>query len=487
VLGLSRSSQLKVSSSGVLEGLVTEADVALEATGLRVVALDHGRHMLADYVLPVDVEEIPANSPPRALDKLALQKLNKSLLFNSDGNIVVYSRQGISFRLDLKTAFEDEDSDDLIFSLSGFPVGSGISIDKKTGVLSGIPTRADRAAAVASDTKSLILTIVAKDSFSSEDDFPSLDVEVHVGEGKSAVQSNSDSNSSNRQTAASPAFLAKERDIQQSAVVVTAGSKFVSDIERVFLLDYRQNGHSEPLVKYSIKGLPSRSGIRLDPDTGMLLGIPGPSDIAARQPLFLTVKTVPTQFGSLPTLEKFFSLVVLSFAANPVASSLTPVTFTIGQRISFNPVLLRGQANRQNRRLRRLFSSEIPTNGHRTLRTQEEIAQMLANQVQPRRGTSEEATVTAQRRFFQVGLPFGSGLSVDSTNGVLSGIPNERDLELFSQKEAPNVVSIVVTNDDRQAMSTVLVASLSITVNSKSAPHSADLDLNLATRENTYP
>lgn len=59
--------------------------------------------------------------------------------------------------LDVLGNFSDPDNDPLTFSISGLPVGTGLSIKATTGIISGTPTQAD------ADASPMNVTVIASD------------------------------------------------------------------------------------------------------------------------------------------------------------------------------------------------------------------------------------------------------------------------------------------------------------------------------------
>lgn len=87
--------------------------------------------------------------------------------------------------------------------------------------------------------------------------------------------------------------------------VVVLGISFVTMLSPYLTVD----DDSQPT--YSVSGLPQDSGIMLNPDNGILLGIPNGNDLAATQPLKLTV-TIETYDSYVPASQIRLKLAVLA-------------------------------------------------------------------------------------------------------------------------------------------------------------------------------
>ena len=201
------------------------------------------------------------------------------------------------------------------------------------------------------------------------------------------------------------------------------------------------------------------SGLKLDSQTGILQGTPHNADVKARQPLLLTVRVTPTaartsgnqkqtdvpivfrmavvrgiSILSCPScceiyVSSFFCYsynVKIMMAGGIGSYRLTPITVVIGQFYSYNPLLSRRGADDDIEELLGDPGTEtVESHGEGRRSFRGLLSESQTPQSSQNGGEVLRSAQSRLRRYFQIGLPNGSGLVVDSSTGVLSGIPNE--------------------------------------------------------------
>ena len=133
-----------------------------------------------DYTVTFDVSDAAGNPAATVSRLVTVTPVNDAPILVSpigDQN----AAEGDEFNLDVSVSFSDEEGDALSFSVAGLPVGTGLTLNAGTGVLSGTPTAVDAAASP------LSLTVTASDpsSESATDVFtltvvPQVDVDVDI-------------------------------------------------------------------------------------------------------------------------------------------------------------------------------------------------------------------------------------------------------------------------------------------------------------------
>lgn len=197
-------------------------------------------------------------------------------------------------------------------------------------------------------------------------------------------------------------------------------------------------------LKYSLEGLPRGTGLQLDASSGVLSGIPTARDAAAEQPLSLTL-TASDESGR--SLGKSWRLFVKPEAPSfgrgePIHSALVPSSsFGVTQDAISSPVKPASATS---------FAAKAPqTQPSLDLPTAKPPAQIAYQgtaffyKVQP--PSDLEALTTnygalARLRCSQTGLPAGTGLRLDPSSCVVSGLPNQADYLASSSPQGLQVV-----------------------------------------------
>jgi len=309
VVGLAPSSSLHMSPNGVLMGFPTLTDVNGPPL-LITVRDDNGR--TAQSTLRVNV-----------LNATSTKVTNAT---NRDPVCIPIQRQvateGIPFLMGISSRFADQDGNSLSYSVTGFPAGSGLGIDRVSGLISGTPTKFDADA----QPQPLVLTVTATDETGASCAQMFLLTVFH----------------SNEQLNHPPAT----RDIP--AFRIPAKGQLILRLSSYF---------ADPdgdILSYSIISLPKGTGLTLNAASGVLFGSPTNADSAA--PLTLVVKvsdpkggvassvlqlavlnsTAPGSKNQTPALynaEEGFVLFQIqsfgSFQTSGLAPNLKPVAYTI--------------------------------------------------------------------------------------------------------------------------------------------------------------
>lgn len=169
------------------------------------------------------------------------------------GNPLEPAKQSVSYSADLNTYFESPYGETLIFSVAGFPPGTGLSYQQNTKSISGTPTASD----FSSSPIQLRVTVRAAGT-SGGDEF-TLPLEVGP-------------------------------DPYQPPVLVDQGvPNLVAKVDEYFMVDMNQyfRLEGEGQIEYTLNGLPTGTGLSFQ--FGTLQGVPNNQDVN-RSPMNLNVK-----------------------------------------------------------------------------------------------------------------------------------------------------------------------------------------------------
>lgn len=213
--------------------------------------------------------------------------------------------QGEPFLLGVASAFFDQSSATMTYSLTGLVQGSGLTINSRSGVVSGTPTRADARA-----LQPLALGVVVTNSNGEQ---VSEQLKLTIFQPKGQVQ--------NQQPSA-------EASIPPTDAIV--GQDFFLALGPYF---------SDPdgdALRYSLTGLTTKSGLRLDEASGTISGQPNAMD-SKSSPKQLTV-TAYDGLGGMT--QQTFNLTVYQKARGitnnaPLASTMPRLSVSFGDNFNF--------------------------------------------------------------------------------------------------------------------------------------------------------
>lgn len=450
VFGIMPASNLKMSSSGVLSGVPTEVD--MNGPPLLVTAMDAS-----------------GNSAQATLQlTIAKSGVSSSIIFLPIKPVEAF--KGQYFQLNVAQRFYDDAGRKLAVSLEGIPRGSGLSFDQQSGVLSGTPNDVDLR-----QYQPLRFLVSAQ---------------VNDTKKTGEVYVNCLSDQPQKDNAAVPPANSNRAPASTSIKrqVAVEGEPFLFGVASSFL---DQDGD---VLTYSLEDLPEGTGLRIDAISGIISGTPTRSDSLVQQPLHVVVAA--TDPNGLSTAETFLLTVFQgarrSVNRAPVASQIDPIkalsnkSFTVSIASSFadadGDVLTYSVSGLpKNTGCHITNSGEfggVPTSADLAaspmmivVTVSDGIAQVQSSfnftvvdgqgQNQPptsktmpqlRLGHGDSLRFAAKQYFtdpdgnrltFQVvGLPKGTGFTLDAATGVLSGVPTDAD---FAAKQ-PMVVGFVAND-----------------------------------------
>ena len=271
VTGLPVSSGLSIdTNTGVLSGTPTNADALASPIAVTIIASDNAESATDTFELLVN----NINDAPVLIMPIANQNATEATPFGP---------------LDTSVNFSDPDGDILQFSVIGLPVGSGLSMNTNTGVLSGTPTNADALASPIS------VTITAADA-------QPLSVSDTV-------------------------MLAVTNVNDDPFVVAAIGDQIVNE-DALLALDV--SGAFDDIdgdtLSFSANGLPA--SLSVDPITGIISGTPVNAEVGDHA---VTVLADDANGGT--PAQNSFMLTVINVNDNPVVVS------PIGNRIAIEDAL----------------------------------------------------------------------------------------------------------------------------------------------------
>jgi len=162
-----------------------------------------------------------------------------------------YGKVGIPFTYGVGSGFSDADKDELTYEINGLPIFTGLELDSKTGMISGVPTDFDAA------IKPMRVTITATDPLrESTQQVLSM-----------VIESNSDEEPSAPSSSSLPQATVK----MGGTVRIPLSDYFTDDSELSFV----------------VFGLPEESGFRIE--NGMFVGTPSTSDLSLPRPALLGI------------------------------------------------------------------------------------------------------------------------------------------------------------------------------------------------------
>jgi hypothetical protein len=154
-VGMATDTSLRMSSSGVLSGVISEVDV--HASPLLITATDRfGNKVQATMAI-----EVKSSRPVEAVE--VVEELDDFFLTSNRSPVSTpikrrVATEGSPFIMGVSSSFLDQDNDLLTFSLDGLLTGSGLKFDAASGILSGISSAID-----ATQMQPLHLTVTASD------------------------------------------------------------------------------------------------------------------------------------------------------------------------------------------------------------------------------------------------------------------------------------------------------------------------------------
>lgn len=327
VSGLPRNSGLSLSAQGIFSGTPSAADGNTSPLTLTIVCNNGALQTISVFQLIVAKNYKAPNADPIP-DSKALM--------------------GAKLQLDVKPYFHSTTLRPLQYSVTGLPPNSGLSMDRVTGILGGIPSPADFSASAKGKTPMRLLVL--------------------------ANEGGPNANSS---------LLLTIRDVNSGPTVTstippataTVGEVFVYDVTSAFF-----DPDDDSLI-YGLTGMPQGSGLSMEPNEGVIHGIPQPAACLWSMPINLQVNA--------------------SDGLAPVVSTTVALTISCGEiGVHFVGAIPDGLAY-----IGKLWLLDMSPffqyNGPYTL------------------------------RFSAVGFPAGSGFTV-AANGIAYGQPTQADCRAFS-------------------------------------------------------
>lgn len=243
-----------LASSGIFVGTPNSQDQAASPLSL-VIHVDDGRGGEAKSSFKLTVSpssQKPATQPESTQPREVLKKVSPS------GVVSIQFEVGKPGFFASASLFPTHLTS---FTISGLPVGTGLTMDRKTGVLSGSPTLED---------------VIATDSLAFR--LLPLTISTTGKSGANMTQVVMLSLISSSDAANHAPFA---RIIPKSQAF--PGHEFLLNIWGSFV-----DPDGDNLV-FSVIGLPAKSGFQIEPKQGLFFGMPSEADITAPQPLVLTI------------------------------------------------------------------------------------------------------------------------------------------------------------------------------------------------------
>lgn len=255
ISGLPRNSGLSLSPTGLFAGTPLAVDGNTSPLTLTVIANDDGGMQAVSVFI------------------LTLAKNYKAPM--SDPIPPSRSVMGQPLLLDMKPYFRANTARALQFSISGLPQNSGLSIDRASGMLSGIPNAADFAASNQGRAPMRLLVLASE----------------------GGANGNSTLLLTVRETNTPPIV-----STLIPPATATVGEVFVYDITTAFA-----DNNNDDLI-YGMTGMPSGAGLEIDAKEGVVHGTPSPASCLWAMPINLVISASD---GMSPPITTPFALTIV--------------------------------------------------------------------------------------------------------------------------------------------------------------------------------
>lgn len=209
--------------------------------------------------------------------------------------------EGVPFLFGVASSFIDQDGDVLQYTVDGLPKGTGLTVDRTSGVIAGTPSKAD-----ADALQPLSITVSVTD-----------------GQGGSCAQ-----------IFLLTVFAGEESSNHEPDVRPLPDTRAL--VGQLFFLRLSASfaDSDGDLLTYSVKGLPAKTGLQVLPSAGILTGTPTAEDQAA-SPISLEVNVDDGRGGHAKSLLKL----IVSQAPAPSSQGATKQDEEIFKKVSASGVV----------------------------------------------------------------------------------------------------------------------------------------------------